>query len=98
MEVVLGQGVGFGDDGNQVDASAQTLHNFNVEGLESGMREACQWELKRHMGCHIRVPCRTDEVQTGVDPQISLLAPLRLLLLPHICFMLVIDEFDNRSP
>jgi hypothetical protein len=39
MEVVLGQGVGLGNDGNQVDTSSETLHNFNVERFESMTRD-----------------------------------------------------------
>lgn len=48
--------------------------------------------------CYIRVACRTDEVQACVHTQIRFLAPLWLLLLPHICFMLVIDKFNDGRP
>jgi len=79
VKVILGQGVGLGNDRNQVDTSTETLHDFNVKRLEC-------------------VACGTDEVQAGVHTQIRFLAPLWLLLLPHICFVLVIDEFNNRRP
>lgn len=42
--------------------------------------------------------CGPDEVKARVDAQIRLLAPLRLLLLAHVRFMLVIDELHNRQP
>jgi hypothetical protein len=40
----------------------------------------------------------SDEVQTSVYPQVGLLDPLRLLLLPHIRLVLVIDKVHNRAP
>lgn len=40
----------------------------------------------------------SDEEQAGVYTQIGLLCTLRLLLLPHICFMLVVDEVDDWTP
>lgn len=41
---------------------------------------------------------RPDEVQARVHPQIGLFVPLRLLLLPHIGLMLVIDKVDDGGP
>src|SRR5262245_26638389 len=41
---------------------------------------------------------RPDEVQTRMYSQVGLLVPLRLLCLPHISLMLIIDEVDNRTP
>lgn len=41
---------------------------------------------------------RTDEVKTSVNPQVSLLHPLWLLLLPHIRLVLVIDKVDDGRP
>lgn len=41
---------------------------------------------------------RADEVQASVNPKVSLLPSLGLLLLAHVCFMLVIDEVDNGGP
>jgi hypothetical protein len=35
-KVVLGEGVSFCDDRNQVDTCAETLHDFNVKGLQAG--------------------------------------------------------------
>jgi hypothetical protein len=43
----------------------------------------------------LRVTGWPDEVQTRMDSQISLLVPLRLLFLPHVCLMLVVNEVDN---
>lgn len=40
----------------------------------------------------------SDEVETGVHPQVSLLVPLGLLLLAHVRFMLVVDKLDNGGP
>jgi hypothetical protein len=44
------------------------------------------------------VASRADEVQASVHPQVSLLAPLGLLLLSHVRFMLVVDELDDGNP
>jgi hypothetical protein len=41
---------------------------------------------------------RLDKVETGVDPQILLVGPVGLLLLPHVGLVLIINEVDNRSP
>ena len=40
----------------------------------------------------------SDEVETGVHPQVGLLVPLGLLLLAHVRFMLVVDKLDNGGP
>jgi len=40
----------------------------------------------------------SDEEQAGMHTQVGLLCTLRLLLLPHICFMLVVDEVDDWAP
>jgi hypothetical protein len=37
-----------------------------------------------------------DEVKASVNSQVSLLLPLRLLFLPHVCLVLVVNEVDNR--
>ena len=42
--------------------------------------------------------CRADEVQARVDAQVGLLVPLRLLLLAHVRFVLVVNEVDNGVP
>lgn len=34
-QVVLSEGVGFGNDGDQVDASTETLHDFNIKRLQA---------------------------------------------------------------
>ena len=44
------------------------------------------------------MPSGPDEVQATVDPEVGLLPTLRLLLLPHIGLMLIIDEIDNWGP
>lgn len=41
---------------------------------------------------------RPDEVQTGVNSQVTLFGPLRLLLLAHVRLMLVVNEVDNGDP
>jgi len=39
-----------------------------------------------------------DEEQARMHTQVGLLSTLRLLLLPHVCFMLVVDEVDDWAP
>ena len=34
-EVVLGESVGLGNDRDEVDAGTETLHHFDIEGLEA---------------------------------------------------------------
>lgn len=34
-KVVRREGIGLGNDGNEIDSRAQSLHDLNVEGLES---------------------------------------------------------------
>lgn len=41
---------------------------------------------------------RTNEIQTSMDTKVNLFVTLRLLLLTHICFVLVVDKFNNREP
>lgn len=42
--------------------------------------------------------CGPDEVQTGVNSQVALLCPLRLLFLAHVSLVLVVNEVDDRRP
>ena len=34
-QVVLREGVGFGDNGDEVDTGSETLHDFDVQGFQS---------------------------------------------------------------
>lgn len=34
-EIILSQGISLGNDRNQVDAGAQSLHDFDIERLQS---------------------------------------------------------------
>lgn len=45
-----------------------------------------------------RVARWSDEVETGMNAQVVLLASIRLLFLPHIQLMLVIDEINDGGP
>ena len=45
-----------------------------------------------------RVSARPQKVETSVDPEILLVFAVRLLLLSHEVFMLVIAKFHNGSP
>ena len=40
----------------------------------------------------------TDEVETSMDTEVNLFPSRRLLFLPHIRFVLVVNEVDNRRP
>jgi hypothetical protein len=44
----------------------------------------------------IRMTGWPDEVKASVNSQVGLLLPLRLLFLPHVCLVLVVNEVDNR--
>ena len=44
------------------------------------------------------MPSRPNEIQTRMHPEVYLVLPLGLLLLPHIRLMLVVNEIDNRCP
>lgn len=41
---------------------------------------------------------RSDEVKTGVDAEVDLVRTTGLLLLQHVGFMLVVEEFDDWHP
>jgi len=60
--------------------------------------EKCVRTGRVHIRGYIRVTCRANEVQAGVDAKVGFLVSLGLLLLPHVCFMLVVDELDDRQP
>ena len=40
----------------------------------------------------------TNEVETSMDTEVNLFPSRRLLFLPHIRFVLVVNEVDNGSP
>lgn len=46
----------------------------------------------------IRVSSGSDEVQACMNPEITLLLTHRLLFLPHIDFMLVVNEVNDWHP
>jgi len=78
-EVDRAESVGLGNDGDQVDSRAQSLHDLDIKGLQG-------------------VAGRTDEVQTGVDTEVDLVLATGLLLLEHVGFVLVVQEFDDWHP
>ena len=41
---------------------------------------------------------RANEVEAGMNAQVSLVLSLRLLLLAHVCLMLVVNKLDNWEP
>lgn len=41
---------------------------------------------------------RSDEIETSVDTQVDFVHPSWLLLLEHVRFVLIIQEFDNGHP
>ena len=51
--------------------------------------------LRKYGLNYARMTSGSDEVEACVNTQVGLLRPLRLLLLPHISFVLVVDEFDD---
>lgn len=81
--------VGFRDDGDQVDARSEPLHDLDIERLEpafevsSGSRE----ERSRE---DVRVSSGADEVEARVYTHVELLSTLRLLLLTHEGLVLVV--------
>lgn len=46
----------------------------------------------------VRVTRGSDEEQASVHTQVGLLSTLGLLLLPHIRFMLIVNEVDDWAP
>jgi hypothetical protein len=77
--VFLSHGIRLGNHWNQVDSSTQPLHHLDIKRLDTVYQlgpTATRSESLRGS--------RLDEVETGVDPQVLLVQPLRLLLLPHV--------------
>jgi hypothetical protein len=104
-QVVLGEGIGLGNDGYQVDASAQAFHDLNVQRLEPAghgkLASSCVVHGKRNKdknNLHSRVSGWPDEEQACVDPEVNLALSLGLLLLPHVELMLVVDKVDDGRP
>ena len=40
--------------------------------------------------------CRSDEIEAGMNSEIYLVNPARLLLLQHVRFVLIVKKFDDR--
>lgn len=40
----------------------------------------------------------SDEIQTRMDTKVNFVGTARLLLLKHVGFVLVVQEFDDRHP
>ena len=103
VQVVLGEGIGLGNDGDEVDTGAQTLHDLNIEGLKAthiparvSDRRSPQHPEPRKP--HSRMARRADKVQARVDAEVDLLLALGLLLLAHVRLVLVVDEVDDGRP
>jgi len=46
-EIVLGKSVGFGDDGNEINAGTKALHDFNVQRFQSKVKKNTNMEIKK---------------------------------------------------
>lgn len=97
VEVVLGQCVRLCDDGDEVYACPETLHDFNVQGLEPNRKGSAPCENGVRKG-HGRVTSRTDKIEASMHSEVRLVGPQRLLFLSHVRLVLVIDEVDNGGP
>ena len=97
VQVVLGESIGLGNDGDEVDAGAQTLHDLNVERLETAQPSATGPRAPQ-CSSNSRVARRADKVQARVHAEVDLLLALRLLLLAHVRLVLVVDEVDDGRP
>ena len=51
VQIGGGHGIGLGNDGNQVDAGAQALHNLNIQGFEG----VSSWANKVETAVHTHV-------------------------------------------
>lgn len=78
-EIDRAKGIRLCDNGDEIDSRTETLHDFNIQGLQS----VSSW---------------ADEVKAGVYTKVDLLGPARLLLLKHVRFVLIVQEFDNGLP
>lgn len=78
----MAEGVGLGDNGNQVNAGAQALHDFNIEGLQgvSGGSDEVQASVHTHVNLvgtaglllleHVRLMLVIQELDDGL-PRIT---------------------------
>lgn len=93
-EIFGGEGVGLGDDGDEVDAGSETLHDLNVERLEAVERvrrvERQLANSRKSEEAGSRVSGRPDEIQASVYTHVELLSALRLLLLAHERLVLIV--------
>ena len=96
IQVVLGESIRLRNDGDQVDTGAQTLHDLDVQGLETV--SSLSREPTGRTQHHSRVTSGTDKVQASMNTKVTLVDSLGLLFLTHVGLMLVVDKVDDGYP
>lgn len=94
----MSEGIRLRDDGDEVHAGAQTLHDLDVKGLKPTTEDVHFVYLARSILNHLRVSCGADEIQASVHSEVTLLLAPGLLLLAHIRLMLIVNEVDDGRP
>jgi hypothetical protein len=97
-QVTLCEGIRLCNDRDEIDAGTETLHDLNIEGLETVTKLNSWTRCLEGYGENVRVPGWPDKVQAGVNTKVALLAALRLLLLNHVGLVLVVNKVDNGGP
>jgi hypothetical protein len=103
-----GEGIGLGDDGDDIDDIGQLLQDNDIDGLET---EQCRDSvstgsqingsslLAEQAGQDSRMAGGLDEEQAAVDTGILDIAlTLSSKLLAKVCGVLILDVLDNRVP
>jgi hypothetical protein len=105
LALLKGQGVGLGDNGDDVDDVGELLENDDIDGLETEFREnqlAQSILAGRHKFAekrNSRMAGGLDEEQAAVDTGIlDITLTLRGKLLAEVCRVLVLDVLDNGVP
>lgn len=95
----FGHGVGFGDDGNEIDSSVKTSHEFYVDWFQSARGTRCERDGTREKAAQDeRVTGGFDEVETGVNSVVDNLGAIDAVLLFEVGVVTSFDVVEDRFP
>jgi hypothetical protein len=111
-QVLGGESICFGDDGDEIDPGSKTFHDFNIQRFEP---DSLAYKRRLVPYCTVQsifnpssiaddpstilpMTRRADEVQASMHTHINDSVTTWLLFLAHVAFMLVVKEFDDRRP
>jgi hypothetical protein len=105
-DLLVGQSVGLGDDGDEVDLGVQPAHELDINGFEAVKARQCQFrvlactmlDMKISRGRSSRVSSRLDKVDARVHAVVDQLGPVDAVLLLEVRVEPGLDVVDNGLP